>query len=125
MDIETVRKYMDDIVTNYNNALIRIKELEGEIEKYKKEDEKRKALLNMFELVTIVPEPVKKITIEENVKEVIVAPTMKKSQRGRKSSGLTEEERKEQYKEYQKQYRLKKKQEKEENKNKNSINSNQ
>ena len=125
MDIETVRKYMDDIITNYNNAMNRIKELEGELEKYKQEDKKRKALLNMFELVTIVSEPVKEVVIEENVKEVIVSPTMKKSQRGRKSSGLNEEERKEQYKEYQKQYRLKKKQEKEENKNKNSTNSNQ
>ncbi len=120
-----VRNYMDNIVTSYNNALVRIKELEGELEKYKKEDEKRRALLNMFELVTIVSKPVEEVVIEQNVKEVIVAPTMKKSQRGRKSSGLTEEERKEQYKEYQKQYRLKKKQEKEENKNKNSTNSNQ
>jgi mannose/fructose/N-acetylgalactosamine-specific phosphotransferase system component IIB len=123
MDTETVRKYMDDIVTNYNNAMIRIKELEGELETYKQEDEKRKDLLKMFNSVTTVSEPVKEVVIEENVKEVIVAPTMKKSQRGRKTSGLNEEERKEQYKEYQKQYRLKKKQEKEENKNKNSTNS--
>lgn len=118
-----MRKYMDDIVTNYNNAMIRIKELEGELETYKQEDEKRKDLLKMFNSVTTVSEPVKEVVIEENVKEVIVAPTMKKSQRGRKTSGLNEEERKEQYKEYQKQYRLKKKQEKEENKNKNSTNS--
>lgn len=123
MDTETVRKYMNDIVTNYNNAMNRIKELECELETYKQEDEKRKTLLKMFDIVTTVSEPVKEVVIEENVKEVIVAPTMKKSQRGRKTNGLNEEERKEQYKEYQKQYRLKKKQEKEENKNKNSTNS--
>lgn len=123
MDTETVRKYMDDIVISYNNALTRIKELEEEVEKYKKEDEKRKTLMMMFESVNKPSETVIKPNVEEQIKDVVVAPTIKKSTRGRKSSGLSEEQRKEQYKEYQKQYRLKKKQEKEENKNKNSTNS--
>jgi hypothetical protein len=105
-----MEKTIGELIQSYDNALIRIKELEGEVEYYKKELENRDELLKRTNIVedmvkdivsneiivsneVISEEEVEDTESEDEIKEKKIELVIK-TKKGRPSKYNTEEERK-------------------------------